>query len=422
MPERKYILNCIFQTFWNIRITVSVSSKTDKYTIVNDGNKLSLPDNFFSQNPKSWLTEDWNPNLPLKTFDTKRYGWESLCKESHLPDLFPSSNELPKYSSDEDTHHLDLDIFGASFYMLSRYEEIVSTVTDRHSRFPFSESIASKGGLVSRPIVNEYLEILWECLSKLSPRLKRKPREFKINLSHDIDRPQFLNDAKQGTAGNRLALYEKLLSLAENHKLTSAFYFLTAVTKPEIDADYSLEDDDIKNLLILINQNGHEIGLHPSYNTFDNSEQTRKEWLLLRNSCERLNIDQEIWGGRQHYLRFETPQTWRNWESAGMNYDSTLGFAEHPGFRCGICYEYPVFDLTNSVKLNLLERPLVWMDDSLLSKLYMGFEVGSEEAISYTLALKETCRKYNGDFNLLYHDNYLAETAHFQFLEEIIAS
>ena len=187
--------------------------------------------------------------------------------------------------------------------------------------------------------------------------LRESGGEFKINLSHDIDRPQFINDAKQGTAGNRLALYEKLLSLAENHDLTSAFYFLTAVTKPGIDADYSLEDDDIKNLLILINQNGHEIGLHPSYNTFDNSKQTRKEWLLLRNSCERLNIDQEIWGGRQHYLRFETPKTWQNWESAGMNYDSVIGFAEHPGFRCGICYEYPVFDLTNSVKLNLLERP-----------------------------------------------------------------
>ena len=383
---------------------------------------LVLPDLFFAQDPTTWLTEEWNPKLPLQSLDTRDYGWEHLCKDRLLPVLFPNESTSLPYSEKEGRHRLDLDVFGTSFYLLSRFEEFVSTSTDRHSRFPFSESIASKGGLVSRPIVNEYLEILWECLSKLSPRLKRKPREFKINLSHDIDRPQFLNDAKQGTAGNRLALYEKLLSLAENHKLTSAFYFLTAVTKPEIDADYSLEDDDIKNLLILINQNGHEIGLHPSYNTFDNSEQTRKEWLLLRNSCERLNIDQEIWGGRQHYLRFETPQTWRNWESAGMNYDSTLGFAEHPGFRCGICYEYPVFDLTNSVKLNLLERPLVWMDDSLLSKLYMGFEVGSEEAISYTLALKETCRKYNGDFNLLYHDNYLAETAHFQFLEEIIAS
>ena len=47
---------------------------------------------------------------------------------------------------------------------------------------------------------------------KIVPKTsEEKPREFKINLSHDIDRPQFLNDAKQGTAGNRLALYEKTL-------------------------------------------------------------------------------------------------------------------------------------------------------------------------------------------------------------------
>ena len=80
----------------------------------------------------------------------------------------------------------------------------------------------------------------------------------------------------------------------------------------EFDADYSLEDDDIKNLLILINQNGHEIGLHPSYNTFDNPEQTngKNRSCFAAMRVRRLNIDQGIWGGRQHYLRFETPQTW----------------------------------------------------------------------------------------------------------------
>lgn len=383
---------------------------------------LVLPDLFFAQNPTTWLTAEWNPKLPLQRLDARDYGWEHLCEDRLIPVLFPNNYTPSPYSKKEGRYHLDLDVFGTSFYLLSRFEEFVSTSTDRHSRFPFSESIACKGDLVNRPIVNEYLEILWECLLKLSPDLKRKPRQFRINLSHDIDRPQFANKAQSNTANNRLVLYEKLLSLAENNKLKSAFYFLTAVTKPGIDADYTLEDDDIKNLLILINQNGHEIGLHPSYNTFNNPEQTKKEWLLLRNYCEELNIDQEIWGGRQHYLRFETPKTWQNWESAGINYDSTLGFAEHPGFRCGICYEYPVFDLKNSVALNLLERPLIWMDDSLLSRVYMGYEVGSEEAISYTLKLKEVCRKYNGDFNLLYHDNYLIEPVHFQFLEEIIAS
>ena len=263
---------------------------------------------------------------------------------------------------------------------------------------------------------------MWDCISRLSPNLKKKHREFRINLSHDIDRPEFTNDVEPCRSNNSLAHYKKLLGLAENNNLKSAFYFLTAVTDPKVDAEYTLEDDEIQNLLILINQRGHEIGLHPSYNTFDNLEQTNKEWMLLRKSCEELNITQDHWGGRQHYLRFETPKTWRNWEAAGLGYDSTLGFAEHPGFRCGICYEYPVFDLKNSVTLNLLERPLIWMDDSLLSKVYMGYEVGSEEAISYTLKLKDVCRQYNGDFNMLYHDNYLLEPPHFKFLEEIIAS
>ena len=383
---------------------------------------LVLPDLFFAQNPATWLTSEWNPAPPFQCIDTRDYGWENLCNDRLLPVLFPNKKTCTLSPDKETTHYLELDVFGTSFFMLTRYEEFVSASIDRHSRFPFRESIASKGDLADRPIVNEYLEVLWDCISRLSPNLKKKHREFRINLSHDIDRPEFTNDVEPCRSNNSLAHYEKLLGLAENNNLKSAFYFLTAVTDPKVDAEYTLEDDEIQNLLILINQRGHEIGLHPSYNTFDNLEQTNKEWMLLRKSCEELNITQDHWGGRQHYLRFETPKTWRNWEAAGLGYDSTLGFAEHPGFRCGICYEYPVFDLKNSVTLNLLERPLIWMDDSLLSKVYMGYEVGSEEAISYTLKLKDVCRQYNGDFNMLYHDNYLLEPPHFKFLEEIIAS
>ena len=399
------------------------NASTNIYKIDFQGKALVLPDNFFSQNPNSWLSSDWNPQLPLQIIDTREFGWEAHCKSRYLPELFPNPKELPRFSKKDDTHHLELDVIGTSFYMLTRYEEFVSTKKDKHERFPFGESISSHEDPVNRPIINEYLEILWECLSRLFPNLKRKHRNFRINLSHDIDRPQFVHTpGKSGTSYDTLSHYEKLVGFAENNNLKSSFYFLTAVTEPKIDADYTLDDDEIKNLLILINHSGHEIGLHPSYNTFDNPEQTKKEWLLLRKSCEALNINQDRWGGRQHYLRFETPKTWRNWESAGIHYDSTLGFAEHPGFRCGICYEYPVFDLQNSETLNLLERPLIWMDDSLLSKVYMGFQVDSDEAISYTLEIKDICRKYNGDFNLLYHDNYLIEPSHFQFLENIIAS
>jgi len=34
----------------------------------------------------------------------------------------------------------------------------------------------------------------------------------------------------------------------------------------------------------------------------------------------------------------------RAWADAGMDYDSTLSYADRPGFRCGTCSEYPAFD------------------------------------------------------------------------------
>ena len=47
---------------------------------------------------------------------------------------------------------------------------------------------------------------------------------------------------------------------------------------------------------------------------------------------------------RQHYLRWRAPTTWQNWEDAGLDYDSTVGYADHVGFRAGTCYEYPIFN------------------------------------------------------------------------------
>lgn len=384
---------------------------------------MVLPDIFFAQDANTWLTDEWNPAPPLQNVDTRDYGWEHLCKDRFLPVLFPSmKNPLP--CSESDWHHLNLDIFGSTFFMLSRYEEYVSTITDRHGRFPFDKSITSKDNLVDRPIVNEYLEILWICISRLAPNLERKSRKFRINLSHDVDRPNFAHSNNKSVKvydDEPLAHYSKLLDFAEEHNIQSAFYFLSAVTEPKLDADYTLDDKEIEMLLKLINANGHEIGFHPSYHTFEDPDQTMREWQLLKEKCDRLNIIQKTWGGRQHYLRFKTPTTWSNWESAGLDYDSTLGFAEHPGFRCGICYDFPVFDLQKSEPLKLLERPLIWMDVSLLSEVYMGFQVGSDEALSYSLGIKELCKKYNGDFTLLYHDNYLLQPSHFQFLESIIA-
>ena len=57
-----------------------------------------------------------------------------------------------------------LDIFGSAFFMLTRYEEMVITERDTHGRFPARASIAYREGLLERPIVDEYLELLWAAI------------------------------------------------------------------------------------------------------------------------------------------------------------------------------------------------------------------------------------------------------------------
>ena len=104
---------------------------------------------------------------------------------------------------------------------------------------------------MNRPIVNEYLEILWKYISDLSPDLERKARTHKINLSHDVDRPKFTKptDESPSIPGcDIFAHYRKLLDFANKHNLSSVFYFLSAVTEPELDANYTLHDEEIEKL------------------------------------------------------------------------------------------------------------------------------------------------------------------------------
>jgi hypothetical protein len=45
-----------------------------------------------------------------------------------------------------------------------------------------------------------------------------------------------------------------------------------------------------------------------------------------------------------------------------MKIDSTCGYADKEGFRCGTGDEYSVFNILTRKKLKLKERPLIFMD------------------------------------------------------------
>lgn len=110
-----------------------------------------------------------------------------------------------------------------------------------------------------------------------------------------------------------------------------------------------------------------------------------------------------IFGGRQHYLRWKSPDTWRILEKAGLKYDTTLSFADHEGFRCGICFPYKPFDILRNRVLNIWELPLIVMDGSLFN--YQNLI--PEEGFQRIKTLVDTIKKYHGVFVLLWHNSSL---------------
>ena len=117
---------------------------------------------------------------------------------------------------------------------------------------------------------------------------------------------------------------------------------------------------------------------------------------------------QQRWGGRQHYLQWAAPQTWRNWAEAGLDYDCTVAYADAVGFRTGTCHEYPVFDLAADAPLELRERPFQVMDVTLFGYHGAGPDDGDARRCSGS---PPSAAATAGSLGLLWHNDSHLRTA-----------
>ena len=457
LPERTYILTVVFQGFLELEFKTQFENRKEKHISIQvSGNdhELCITDDFFQTTDQHWLTGSSLPQQPLNLWNFQESDFLNSLNEQDIPVIYGHPFPNNKFIQDEKgCIRLGIDIFGSIFFMLTCYEEYVKPDRDQFDRFPATASLAYQENFLHRPIVNEYVEILWACMKKLWPGLERKPRHFQMRVSHDVDNPyQYAftglpplarnlagdllkrrnpqqglsrihtwSQVKQGNlAADPFNTFDWLMELSEKHGLASAFYFITDTTDNKRDGNYNIRHPLIRQLLQRIHQRGHAIGLHPSFNTYQDPVQTQKEFEILRQICAEKGIEQETWGGRQHFLRWRNPTTWQNWENAGLTYDSTLTFADAAGFRCGTCYEFPVFDLAKRQPLNLIERPLIVMECTVLDQRYMGLGKNIEVAFDYIKGLKDTCRQFKGEFILLWHNHRFASPVEKELYQQVL--
>lgn len=161
-----------------------------------------------------------------------------------------------------------------------------------------------------------------------------------------------LNSAQKLHPADPFNTFDWIMDVSEANNMNSAFFFWRT---SKLDASYEPEHPAIRELMRRIHQRGHEIGLHPSYNSYQKPQLIQQEADRLRAVLQEEGIKQNEFGGRMHFLRWEHPATLQAWKDAGMTYDTTLSYADLSGFRCGTCFEYPAF---NTVTQQILNRVL----------------------------------------------------------------
>ncbi|MBI2966763.1 MAG: polysaccharide deacetylase family protein [Bacteroidetes bacterium] len=231
-----------------------------------------------------------------------------------------------------------------------------------------------------------------DLLAKYDPNYRYVPHSFENKVRHTAKKILGIKEPVQLNPDWRL---EKMISLDKKYNATATYFFL-ALKKNEKDFNYELEQ--IKYLFPLLVNSGCEIGLHGSHEAYRNLSGMIREKNTLQEIAKT-----KIAGYRNHFLRFSIPETWSHLASAGFVYDTTFGFADHIGFRNGMCYPFSPFNVKTGNFFDLLELPLVIMDVSLFH--YMRF--------SYRDALEQCCRLIDevescrGVLTFLWHNNYV---------------
>ncbi|CAG2141806.1 hypothetical protein LMG26411_02122 [Cupriavidus numazuensis] len=430
-----------------------------RFLLRDDGNgyvSLGIADDprviEIASTPGQFIDGDGGSDLCHGTWDAALEGWQpAIAGVLPAPGLAGVSGPLIERTAGG--YRVHYDILGFAYWMLTRQEEVGRSDLDEHGRFPATASHAFRHGYLERPVVDEWLHVLGQVMGRLWPTLPLARHHYRLCVSHDVDMPSRYGFVRAKTMLRRMAAdvlkhrdfhsaltaprfwrgtrstlhpddpantFDWIMSLSEFQGISSAFYFICGRTHPDRDADYEPEHPAIRHLMRRIHLRGHEIGLHPSYNTYLAPASLQREATRLKRVCAEEGIEQPAWGGRMHFLRWEQPTTLRYWEDAGMDYDSTLGYADRPGFRCGTCFEYPAFDPVARHALKIRVRPLIAMECTIIAQRYMNLGLGDTARAKFT-ELVGRCKAVNGTFTLLWHNAELCTPAHRALYRDVLA-
>ena len=330
-------------------------------------------------------------------------------------------NEIPIFFQSQSKASMSFDIFSASFYLVSRYEEYLPFVKDIHQRFQAENSLAYKNDFLQKPVINIWAKILVNKITQKYPNLEVIYPAYKYISTIDIDNAFYylekgfvrslagfftslfsfdFNGIQQrfavllGREKDPYDSYDEQLKLQKEYDLEVIYFILLG--------DYGINDKNISftkrkfQLLIKRLADYASIGIHPSYGSNTNFSKLPKEIKRLEGITKR-----EVTKSRQHFLKLTLPETYNQLSDLGIIEDYTMGYASAIGFRASICSAFTFYNLDIETILPIKIHPFAVMDATLLYYL----KLSPQASLLQISSLIEEIKNVNGTFMSLWHND-----------------
>jgi hypothetical protein len=347
-------------------------------------------------------------------FETGIRNHETVTEWKGLPVFFqtPALSDLP------------FDIFAASFFMITRYEEYLGFESDEFGRFKASSSIALKNGFLLRPVIDLWAKELAKSLITRFQNLAFRRNVYKSLLTIDVDEPfaylgkdifrcvgGLLKDLskRSGKAGARYRtvakgekdpydVFDYIFDSADKIN-TEARFFIPVGDHSAYDKNPSWQNDDYRKLIAKIS-NKFITGLHPSFVASGNLSSLQTEINRLKSI-----LSKDILSSRSHFIRIRFPDYYKNLAKSGITEDYSMGYPDEPGFRAGIARPFFFYDVSEERRTELKIIPFQVMDGTLIH--YKKLDPGASDEIIARL-IDET-RKAGGLFVSIWHNTSLLD-------------
>jgi hypothetical protein len=401
-----YTLNLVFKELMSIKYSITIDKE---YFTQYNGPKFSyttqpIADELFLLN---------SPLLFQTIIEMTEVGY---FEKNNTPYLFRL------YSKDS---ICDFDVLAACFYLVSRYEEYLPYVKDKHSRFKAEDSLAYKKGFLKKPVVNIWVEEFKNRILERYPELSSQNNHYSYLNTIDIDSAYsytckgfsrnlfgFLRDLMKGKLSlcfERLKVllkiekdpyntFDFIISLIEKYNLSTIFFVLYG--------DYGKYDKNINpynnkfRVLIKSLCDYAKVGVHPSYDSFDYPQLINSQIKMLKETLHK-----PIMRSRYHYLHFRLPEGYRNLIATGsIEHDFSMGYSDNIGFRAGICSCFNFYDLAMDYETSLKIHPFAYMDVSLKN----GLKLSPQQALEEIKKLNDEVKKVKGEMISIWHNESLS--------------